>query len=435
VGSQLRRVEYPDRPSGRLWKSITAGLLLAAIGLSLQPPPLEYRLEVPFIASPPRASRLLQISAQPPVGEPIPLPGALERPAGSVEVFGLRLEALQRLTGSGSADSPLAVVKERGVDQPTVGRLVCRLSAPIRADQIDALLEAISRPHERELIGDADQLKARRWARWRVETYQHYAEHDSHAAHESPASGDHQLVGFPSMIGGAGTDRVPAVLAGASAAAAPLNPAVATAGVQVSGSPSEGSALEQLEWWRQQLSQLDQQSHVQLREARGFIVAQQPPRQRPVAKESLRPQLRSLLLAAAAGLLLVWLPWPRLVRQAGQARGERKPVAGSGELPPYLAGLDDLGSLHLPPSRSTLSTAARVSWGPLPTERRWSGRATAVGPLVRRIGQIISWRLADSLVAAWGTIALSRFMLDEQWRALARFEPLTALAYLLQRLS
>ena len=435
MGSQLRRVEYSDRPTGRIWKSITAGLLLAAVGLGLQPPALEYRLEVPFIASPPRAARLMQINAQTLVGEPIPFQGDLGVRGAALEVVGLRLEALQRLTGTSSADGPLAVVRERGVDQPTVGRLVCRLSAPIPADQIDALLDAISRPQEGEVVGDAEHLKARRWARWRVETYKHYVAHDSGSAPESPAIADARLVGFPSMTREQSSDRVPAVLAGLSGAAGPNRDASANAGVQASVWASDASTAQQLERWRQQLSHLDQQSTVQLREARGFIVAQQPPRQRPVARDSLRPQLRTLAFAAAGGLLLVWFPWSRLVRRSADERNVSQRAVVSDDLPTYLGRIDDLGSLQLPSVAPDLATAGNSALSRWPMGWRWSGRNGAAVPTRARLGNIISWRLADSLVAAWGTFALARFMLDEQWRVLARFEPLTALASLLQRLS
>jgi hypothetical protein len=439
VGSQLRRVEYSDRPKGRMWKSITAGLLLAAVGLSLQPPALEYRLEVPFIASPPRAARLLQINAQPLVGEPIPFQADLGVRGAALEVVGLRLEALQRLTGTSSADGPLAVVRERGVDQPTVGRLVCRLSAPIAADQIDALLDAISRPPEGEVVGDAEHLRARRWARWRVETYEHYAAHDAGSAPPSPAIADARLVGFPSMTREQDSDRVPAgvpaVLAGLSGAAGANRNASAHAAVEASAWASDASTAQQLERWRQQLSHLDQQSTVQLREARGFIVAQQPPRQRPVARDSLRPQLRTLALAAAGGLLLVWFPWSRLGRRSADDRSVSQRALLSDDLPTYLGRIDDLGSLQLPSVAPKLATAGNSTHSRLPREWRWSGRNGAAVPALGRLGNFISWRLADSLVAAWGTFALVRFMLDEQWRVLARFEPLTALASLLQRLS
>lgn len=446
MGRQRGRAGNADRPSGRLWKSITAGLLLSAVGLSLQPPPLEYRLEVPFIASPPRAARLMQINTTSLAGESIVLPGTADARGTLVELVGLRLEALQRLNDSRSADAPLSVVQERGVDQPTLGRLICRLSAPIRPDQIDALLDAISFSGEGEPSGDAEQLKARRWARWRVETYEHYVQQDADAPLDASTPPDARLVGFPSMTREPGSDRVPAAAASFSRAAVPWNDAASAIELQPSNWPGDDSAVRQLERWREELNQLDQQTRTQLREARGFIVAQQPPRQRPVTRDSLRPQLRTLLIAAVGGCLLVWFPWHRLAggfsdKHRSRSSSGCQPVAVSEELPPYLRRLNDLGSLRLPASEGRPSAAVHVASSRLPTGIHWVGRfgrlgrTQAVGRLAERFGSMISWRVADSLVAFWGTIALTRFFIDEQWRMLARFEPLAALASLLQRLS
>ncbi len=231
------------------------------------------------------------------------------------------------------------------------------------------------------------------------------------------------------------SDRLPAVSAGLSGAAGSNRDASANAGVQASVWASDALTAQQLERWRQQLSHLDQQSTVQLREARGFIVAQHPPRQRPVARDSLRPQLRTLAVAAAGGLLLVWFPWSRLVRRSDDDRSVSQRALPSDDLPTYLGRIDDLGILHLPSVAPELATAGNSTRSRLPREWRWSGRNGAAVPTLGRLGNFISWRLADSLVVAWGTFSLVRFMLDEQWRVLARFEPLTALASLLQRLS